>query len=191
MVKIVRGATEAGIWDRLSLFLREPRGIQPSNDLRRAVHLCSIVAGVWTSIISPFLFAFPLQVEQGSGPRVWASWAPVVIIIGTLCDATLSVETLLCFCTAFNIHSSQGAFARFEKRILHCGRRYLRTWAFLDIFSALPAALVLFLLLAANKTQGVWVVQIILILKFLVVIRLKDKLVGWALHKSGTPPQAK
>ncbi len=49
MVKIVGGAKEAGIWDRLILFLREPRGIPPSNDLRLAVHLCSILAGVWTS----------------------------------------------------------------------------------------------------------------------------------------------
>jgi hypothetical protein len=65
---------------------RQRQALLPSQPLRHNVHLCSLVASLWTALISPILLAIPLQVEQETGPRLWQTWAPHVIIISTICD---------------------------------------------------------------------------------------------------------
>ena len=101
------------------------------------------------------------------------------VLGSTICDSVSATEALLCACTAYEVHCSQGAFVRLERRILKCGQRYFRTWAALDIIGALPAALILFLLLGADNTRGIAVVQILLFLKGISVLRLWDKLQRW------------
>jgi hypothetical protein len=167
-------------------WLKKPHGLSPTSDFRRYVHLGSILACVWTAFISPLLLAVPIQVEQANGPRLWQTWAPLVIIISTLGDAVLATESLLSACTAFEVHTSQGAFFHHERSIVKCARRYARSWAALDLLTALPAALTLFLLLDNDWTQGVWVVQLILLLKGVSIIRILDKLVRWADDKRST-----
>ena len=44
-------------------WLKQPHGISPSGDVRRYVHLCSILACLWTAFISPLLLAVPIQVD--------------------------------------------------------------------------------------------------------------------------------
>jgi hypothetical protein len=110
----------------------------------------------------------------------------LVIIISTLSDAVLATESLLSACTAFQVHTSQGAFFYHERSIVKCARRYARSWAALDLLTALPAALTLFLLFDNDWTQGLWVVQLILLLKGVSIIRILDKLVRWADAKRST-----
>jgi hypothetical protein len=167
-------------------WLKKPHGLSPSSDFRRYVHLGSILACLWTAFISPLLLAVPIQVEQENGPRLWQTWAPLVIIISTLSDAVLATESLLSACTAFQVHTSQGAFFYHERSIVKCARRYARSWAALDLLTALPAALTLFLLFDNDWTQGLWVVQLILLLKGVSIIRILDKLVRWADAKRST-----
>jgi len=104
-----------------------------------------------------------------------------VIIVSTICDAVSATEGLLCTCTAFEVHCNQGAFLRLERRIVKCAKRYLKTWAAIDVLGALPAALMLFLLLGADNTSsgGIVVVQVILLLKGISALRLWDKVLRW------------
>ena len=167
-------------------WLKKPHGLSPTSDFRRYVHLGSTLACVWTAFISPLLLAVPIQVEQDNGPRLWQTWAPLVIIISTLSDAVLATESLLSACTAFEVNTSQGAFSHHERSIVKCIRRYARSWAALDLLTALPAALTLFLLLDNDWTKGVWVVQLFLFLKGVGIIRILHKLVRWTDAKRST-----
>ena len=111
------------------------------------------------------------------------TWPPLsqVIIISTICDAVSATEAVLCTCTAFEVHCSQGAFMRMERRVIKCAERYMKTWAAIDVLGAVPAALVLFLLLGAEKTSsgGIAVVQVILLLKGISALRLWEKMLRW------------
>ena len=163
---------------RVWLWLKQPHAILPTHDLRRLVHLCSIGAGLWTAIISPILLAVPLQVEQENAPRLWAPWAPQVIIISTICDAVLCCEALLCATTAYHVHTSQGATVHMERRIVKTASRYLRSWwSLIDAVSAMPAAITLFLILAAEggahtAAGAIALVRIMLLLKGVSAVRL-------------------
>ena len=163
---------------RVWLWLKQPHAILPTHDLRRLVHLCSIGAGLWTAIISPILLAVPLQVEQENAPRLWAPWAPQVIIISTICDAVLCCEALLCATTAYHVHTSQGATVHMERRIVKTASRYLRSWwSLVDAVSAMPAAITLFLILAAEggahtAAGAIALVRIMLLLKGVSAVRL-------------------
>ena len=163
---------------RVWRWLKQPHAILPTHDLRRLVHLCSIAAGVWTAIISPILLAVPLQVEQENAPRLWAPWAPQVIIISTICDAVLCCEALLCAATAYHVHTSQGATVHMERRIVKTASRYLRSWwSLIDAVSAMPAAITLFLILAAEggaqtAAGAIALVRIMLLLKGVSAVRL-------------------
>ena len=44
-------------------WLKQPHGILPTQDVRRWVHSCSVIACLWTSFISPLLLAVPIQVK--------------------------------------------------------------------------------------------------------------------------------
>ena len=47
-------------------------------------------------------------------------YALLFCICSTVSDAVLAAESLLCSCTAFEVHTSQGAFSHLERSILKC-----------------------------------------------------------------------